>query len=473
MRRRRELDKPLASDSEEDELATLSQQCPQSTTDQALEFDSGPRNSDATAVEEIEDDLNQSIIEDDSSGEISGTDSIKTLFFKSEDSDASEPHGSGPPQNTDTESPSRSPSPGMDPILTHLLPDYENEDIVTKVGLFLMALRGSHEISDSCAAKIYDFFCKEEAGNVYQAYIEDRFPSFRTLQRTIDRRTPEIKVSAKYIEVQGEAPTRIVDALQLPAGICNNRQGILQMVSHTTIEQIFNFVVQLHGLDLERTQKSLIFSCDGVEKSKRGKTTLKIISVRFPFCKQPYPLAIWEYQKGNSPSLRQLYSEMVQELNNKEFEVKQALMDGLEQNHSRGMVSTTGFFGCARCKRRGVTTETRNCRHVHYPPSIENYPLRTADLWEEVYNERPELYFNPEVTRIEPKIGIKAFTPLYELLHFDIVKDIPLDALHLIHIGITKATWERLFTPGKIFRGRKLRDTLEQFDNIMNKVCNG
>jgi len=68
---------------------------------------------------------------------------------------------------------------------------------------------------------------------------------------------------------------------------------------------------------------------------------------------------------------------------------------------------------------------------VHYPPKLLDLTPRTNEEWRRIYQEDQE-------AEDAFSAGVNERSPFLDLPLFDIVEDIPPDALHLLHIGVTK-----------------------------------
>ena len=106
-----------------------------------------------------------------------------------------------------------------------------------------------------------------------------------------------------------------------------------------------------------------------------------MVSVCFDFdgCRQPVPFMVWEFPPGEQPTLKQLLEPVVKEINYCGMTLRNYCADGKEQQHVRGMVTTNGYYACARCSSKGApvrrdpsANSQRQPTHVHYPLRAHN-----------------------------------------------------------------------------------------------------
>jgi len=213
-------------------------------------------------------------------------------------------------------------------------------------------------------------------------------------------------------------------------------------------------------------------SADGVTESKSGLHKFYIFSLSFGMCKAPLPFRVWEFRTKTGPTLVELLQDIVQEFNMLGLRSPpRFVMDGKEQNYLRGMVTTNAYYGCARCLSEGTT---QRYGKVHYPFHLINRSPRNHQLFVRLSENRPDLFRPPQERTKEflketkhERVGLLECSPLLDLHGFDIVEDIPLDAMHLIHHGITKKTWERMFETNVIWQNKEKAKVRQSINNLL------
>ena len=219
--------------------------------------------------------------------------------------------------------------------------------------------------------------------------------------------------------------------------------------AYNSLPDLFTFYSNKHepavDSDSGLSGQKITISSDGVKETNVQRRKLHIITIMFEGCRSPLPWMVWEYGRGHKPSLEELYRPIVDEALNHNVIITRVIADGLEQNFVRGMIATTGFYSCARCKSMG---STRLKGSVYYPLRDNNLEPKTHQYWVRVLEKYPN--GSKDMTKDEAlktrdiRMGIEQRSPLLDLPGFDIVEDVCMDPMHMLHMGITKATWDRL-----------------------------
>ena len=188
----------------------------------------------------------------------------------------------------------------------------------------------------------------------------------QTLRRQTKKKLPQIKMSFTYIKDGQQETTH--GAKSLPRWLAVDRMKLLRVRASVGLEDLFNFYKDIHdtkwsGLGL--TDFTLQLSADGVTESSSGQHKFYIISLSFDKCKAPIPWHVWEFRSKTGPTLEELFGDLVKEINDVGIHVSHVVLDGKEQNYVRGMVTTNGYYGCARCLSSGTTEKV--CRRVEAP----------------------------------------------------------------------------------------------------------
>ena len=334
----------------------------------------------------------------------------------------------------------------------------EAKDMPTKVASFLSSLKAKYNFSNAGIQEIYQFFVVDNAEGIWRAKARSEFPSLKTLKRRQELNHPRTMLWYKVLNAEGREET-VTGRETLPHELTVQRDRVLCLCAYNDLQELHSFYSELHtsGTVKENccsNQKRLFLSSDGVEQTRSGKRRQHVISVMFNGCQQPIPWMVFEYLPGHKPNLDELFGTAVKQCLEHGFTVEQMCVDGLEQQAVRGMVSTGGYYSCARCPTKG--TKAGNLP-VHFPLKDMSQQKRTHQDFA-AFPKEPEL--NQEKT--ETQMGIKQRTPLVELPGFDVVEDIGIDALHCLHGGIMKKMWERLFSPHSPFERKALRDLVER-----------
>ena len=168
------------------------------------------------------------------------------------------------------------------------------------------------------------------------------------------------------------------------------------------------------------------------------------------------------HRSGQKFTLQELLQPVVAELNAiHDVNVTLFPVDGLEANYIRGLVSTTGLYSCSRCFVRGSTEEYSK---VHFPLKEKAAKRTTQSIRRTAHVlASNDLEVTPETREVRK--GVKDTSPLLNLHGFDLVNDIPLDIMHLAHLGITRRIWVNMCSTKLAFRRDRAR-VIQMFDDL-------
>jgi hypothetical protein len=107
---------------------------------------------------------------------------------------------------------------------------------------------------------------------------------------------------------------------------------------------------------------------------------------------------------------------------------------------------------------------------VHYPFHSLNRTPKTHEMFVSLFNDRPDLFETLEAATRDLRFGVEKRSPLLDLRDFDLVEDIPLDAMHLLHLGITKKTYERMFDTDLVWKASVRNKIKERLNNMLSKM---
>ena len=222
-----------------------------------------------------------------------------------------------------------------------------------KTAWFLSSQKGQHEVSDLASKAFYEFFL-EHAEDIVEAKRENKMPCFATLQRRSRKALPPTFIDYTYTFIDGEGQ-EVTKRSQssLPRSQILNPDRLKRVCAHNYLWDLFRFYAPLHSSPpAALTHQNLQISSDGVEKAKAGRRSLHIVSLTFECCNTAIPWRVFEYVLGGSymPSLEEYLRPVVQQLALSGANLDLVAADGKEQLALRGMITTSGFYGCARCQ---------------------------------------------------------------------------------------------------------------------------
>jgi hypothetical protein len=345
----------------------------------------------------------------------------------------------------------------------------EAEQHVVRIRNKLLAARCRHGMSKAVIDDLYKFFCVDFQKPMAYLFKNGGLPGhFETLRRQAKRTLPSIHLSYTFTALDGTVSTGHGSAL--PAWLTRDRDRLLRMSAYIQLKDLMKLWREEHpdAVPAPGVEWTCEVSTDGVAESGHGRRKFHFVSIAFGGCGTPLPWYIYEFLPGHGPSIHDYLTPVVTELKAQGVHLNGFICDGKEQNLVRGQVGNNGYYGCGWCLTRG----DYQFRKVIYPFSILTTRPRTTALFRRLFEEHPEYFETKETLEwsANARFGIIRYSPLLDLDYFDIVGHVPLDGMHLIHLGITKDTWKRLFEGTIVIPSAKERDAIhEQF---MNDIVN-
>jgi len=369
----------------------------------------------------------------------------------------------------------------IDPSFEELFQDFLRSDYqcaagaIDEVAAFLMTLRCMHNVPNIALEKIYNFFVRQVSESLRMLTELRKIPHFRTVMNRTIRQLPTVFCDYKCQTPEGQKKI-VENQLTIPRDLFVNPERLIWKVAYTKFKDLKAFYQKIHRVAPENLEGpvdlKIEMSSDEVSESKVGLTTLLVISICFPNCLSPIPWYIYEYSSKVKPSLIQIWKKPLSEITQNNVTIQKLLADGKESNYLRGITATGGLYGCGFCPTKG---QTKPVRKVWYPLH-RNVPLKKdRALYEKVLSSACNRIFfeegkDYELTR-STRFGIVRRSPFLDLPNFDIRLSIPVDPMHLLHHGITKATWKRMFHERKVFPDATRRKLLrDRFDHIYCKM---
>ena len=171
-------------------------------------------------------------------------------------------------------------------------PSSTTELTVSKVGDFLEALRVKHQVSHAGVRAVYDFFIKENAQEIYEAYLADKFPSIWTLTKNSKSDIPMTSVNYVMLNEEGQQ-IKETNKVSLPRELVLKPERLLRLCAANKLQDLHKFYWDRHHTSAEPypgTNGAIItMSSDGVKETNVQKKKLHILSVCFDGCNQPVP----------------------------------------------------------------------------------------------------------------------------------------------------------------------------------------
>ena len=139
------------------------------------------------------------------------------------------------------------------------------------------------------------------------------FPALQTLLDISRKDLPKVWIGYTYVDDDGNEVTQDWKTT-LPEWLCMDSDRCHRVCAHSKLEDLFYFYQNLHtvkGSPLPATILSTPilpvlsskFPATVSRRVRAGKWHMHIISVTFNHCRSPTPWYVWEFTRGNMPSL--------------------------------------------------------------------------------------------------------------------------------------------------------------------------
>ena len=241
-------------------------------------------------------------------------------------------------------------------------------------------------------------------------------------------------------------------------------------------------------------------SCDGVSECRSNAVSIDVYSTRMIGCKNIFPHRLVRPIDKHYCDPNNHLSQVIQDLNNSNFKIEQFVADNLKRAIGKACLNHASLFPCEYCFGRGVkhvfkakeselfkkrlnikrqivkekidalkntpnasqteiialediekelNKEEKNGpksnTRIVWPASTRGSEPRTKTNLLEIVNAIEE---NPDLSKEERK-GVVGRSPLWDIPHFDIVRDTPTEYMHTVCLGVVKRMLELTFSIGE------------------------
>ena len=236
------------------------------------------------------------------------------------------------------------------------------------------------------------------------------------------------------------------------------------------------------------------YSCDAISECKSNAVSLDVYSFKMLNCRHIYPHKIVRPLNKTKVDHTQLLRDNISDLMRNQCKIAQYLADNPKRANARGCLNHASLYPCEYCYAKGVrivtnkTTQEKNelqvkltliteklasmsssyskeyktlkniqkklqkemnkiskkKSHIVWPSSTKDQELRTNS---EMLNIAEKLENNENLTQDERK-GVVNKSPLFDIPDFNFVKNVVVDYMHGVCIGVVKRLIELCFDVG-------------------------
>ena len=310
---------------------------------------------------------------------------------------------------------------------------------VEDISDFLVGLQCRRGVPEKVMRDLVDYLQKN-ASAVSAALTDKTLPNYRTMRRQAAiHKAPTVKVDVQFEE---EGMTKKFMCLKkFPKKILST-PGIDH--KYTLYHVAIQDVVALHGLlhPSGKSVKELDLSVDGVPESKSSGRSIDILSIRFVGCRAIYCMAVLQpTRRGLGVPDGVILEHFLRELSESTLSVRRVIADAPKRASLQGLKQHSASYACPYCtakKEEGV-----------YPSWSFGAPLRTSEGLRAMGRRLEDDDFSSDEDREEICKGVKKLSPL-SALDLDLIRDVPAEPMHLIHLGIVRKMLNLSYSSGSV-----------------------
>ena len=304
-------------------------------------------------------------------------------------------------------------------------------------------------------AKAFYLTARRQRHRIHKMVNEKcKWKSYKSARNRISKSLPKLKIDHYFIDKEtGLEICKSSGSLPEKNFLRNNKYDLASTWTRISLAEALKVhsIIHHEGTKQKRFKKAkqaantpeswkdassppvkVTLSMDGVPIDNSSGLTLEILSFKLNDCQHVYPIGIHigTYKEKN---LERIFQPVIDELASLNVQVRDIVADSPQRTTLLNMDAVTGYFGCSQCYARGHENAERKAAGdnkgaaVVWPPETMFQPERTHESW----------MADIEASKTSKQYGIKGDTPLRKLVK-DVVKQVPLDVFHIIHLGMTK-----------------------------------
>ncbi len=300
-------------------------------------------------------------------------------------------------------------------------------DGVDAVCEFLVGIQSRRGVPEKVMRDVVDYL-RANGNVVSKSLTEGTLPNFRTMKQQVLRRAPPVKLDISY---RKEGVVFTDRGLKSFPKLAMSKVGVdhLYTFYYVSLAAVLGLHARLHPQ--QSRPDELDISIDGVPESKSGGRSVEILSVRFIGCRGIYSLGLLQpTRRGLGIGEEVILQHFLEELEETGLRVRRVIADAPKRAAIRGLKQHSAKFACPYCKA--------SKEHGAFAARSFGADLRTDGEVRAIAARLEADDFSSDEDREEVCRGIKKVSPLASLSYLDLIRDIPCEPMHLIHLGIVR-----------------------------------
>ena len=232
--------------------------------------------------------------------------------------------------------------------------------------------------------------------------------------------------------------------------------------TYVTLKEVLEFHNKAHRRLCQ--EKTVVFGTDGVSQSKSTTASLELFTIEFQSCKTVYPIAVVkvfptsaktkEDSRRNVAISKQLSNEVIAELaaelKASGMRVKMVKADAPKRSFLKNTLGHNSYFGCEYCNQRAklfVSENNSSSRKSKKSKQVKKIVWPSREAGEPRTHEQMIQLGNSDVPPAE-RFGVKGPSILAEFEELDIIKDVPVESMHFLALGVIRSLISLAFGAG-------------------------
>ena len=312
-------------------------------------------------------------------------------------------------------------------------------------------IRLTHNVSKMAAAEFWNFFRRNHLREV--PLETGKFKTLETYQKAASTTIPKMYTTAVVVNENEKRQTVHDKVTVLP----REKEGetLWWVKSYVPMAEVVQFHERCHTHPCNETQ--VILGTDGVAQSRSSNASLDVFTVEFVSCRTVYPIAVCKVFQNSATSkersrknvmvAKQLSLDILQEvaadLSRLGLRVTFFKCDAPKRAFIKNFQGHTSYFACEYCtlkailyneqqqsSKRGKQSKAKKTRKLVWPSREPGEP-RT--------HEQTVRLAQQEDLPPSDKFGVKGESVLTKFEGVDIIRDVPVEAMHFMYLGVVRS----------------------------------
>ncbi len=325
-----------------------------------------------------------------------------------------------------------------------------------EISQFFVGLQATREVPKAVLSDIVSFL-RRNSSDIASVLQNNELPSFKSMRSRIEKRIPPIKINVSCIDATG-ASVMFENRRKFPKKeIMEKNLRIQYTLYHVSLKDIRQWHIDAHPKKNSDTlSKQFDLSLDGVPESRSSGLSIEVLSVRFINCRNIYTVCILQpARKRLEKKDAIVLKPFMDEYEESGLTMRYVIADAPKRASLQGLKSHAANAGCPYCHARK--------EQGHYPANTYNRRRRTD---EEVRKRAQDIAAGLP----GDDDGVKCISLLAPIPDFDLITDVPAEAMHLVCLGVVRKMMKLMYK--QVGVANKIRKYRAEFRPVSEEPLN-